>query len=61
VIDPILGLIILGLGADFNKVEYLGRVEGVLMCVEDSDDRLYHNQDGSLNKTRIFADLQFAG
>lgn len=44
-----------------NKMIYLGRVEGVLYCVQDRDDRLYHNADASLNKTKIFEDLQILG
>lgn len=44
-----------------NRVIYLGRVEGVLYCAQDRDDRLYHNADGTLNKAKIFEDLQIAG
>ncbi len=50
-----------GGGGPLNKVIYLGRAEGVFMCLEDSDDRLYHNTDGTLNRAKIFEDLQIAG
>jgi hypothetical protein len=44
-----------------NKVIYIGRIEGVFMCLEDSNDRLYHNGDGTLNRIKIFEDLLIAG
>jgi hypothetical protein len=44
-----------------NKVIYLGRIEGVFMCLEDSNDQLYHNQDGTLNRAKIYEDLQITG
>ena len=44
-----------------DKVIYLGRVEGVMMCVEDYTDRLYHDVAGALNKAKVFEDLQIAG
>lgn len=44
-----------------NKAIYLGRVEGVFYCSQDHDDRLYHNPDGSVNKTKMFEDLQITG
>ena len=40
-----------------NKLIYIQRVNSVLMCVEDGGDRLYHNQDGTVNKAKIVADL----
>lgn len=50
-----------GGSAALNKVIYLGRIEGVLMCAEAGDDRLYHNTDGTLNKAKIYEDLQITG
>jgi len=44
-----------------NKVIYVGRIEGVMMCVEDHTDRLYHDVDGVLIKAKVFEDLQIAG
>jgi hypothetical protein len=44
-----------------NKVIYLGRIEGVLMCMEDGNDRLYHNADGTLNRAKVLEDLQITG
>lgn len=44
-----------------NKTLYILRVESVLMCSEDHKDRLYHNTNGTLNKTKIYEDLQITG
>ncbi len=44
-----------------NKVIYIGRLEGVFMCLEDSNDKLYHNGDGTVNKAKVFEDLQISG
>jgi len=44
-----------------NKTLYILRVESVLMCLEDGDDRLYHNTDGSVNKAKVYEDLQITG
>lgn len=50
-------------GADgqFNKLVYIGRVEAVAYCLEDNEDRLYHNQDGTINKSKVYEDLQITG
>jgi len=40
-----------------DKALYILRVESVLMCLEDHDDRLYHNPDGSVNTARVYEDL----
>lgn len=44
-----------------TKAIYIGRAEAVFMCVEDFRDRLYHNVDSTVNKAKIFEDLQIAG
>lgn len=44
-----------------QKMIYILRVEAVLMCVSDSDDRLYHTDAVTPNKAQIFADLLIAG
>lgn len=45
-----------------SKALYIARVESILYCIQDRGiDTLYHNQDGSLNKAKIFTDLQIAG
>ena len=44
-----------------NKIVYIMRVESVCMCVEDGDDRLYHSQDGTVNKTKVYEDILIAG
>ena len=44
-----------------DKIIYIGRVEGVFMCLEDYSDRLYHNGNGTVNKAKVFEDLQIAG
>jgi hypothetical protein len=31
------------------------------MCLEAHDDRLYHNADGTLNRAKIYEDLQITG
>jgi len=40
-----------------NKALYILRVESVCMCLEDGSDRLYHNPDGTVNKTKVYEDL----
>ena len=44
-----------------NRALYIIRVNSVLMCLEDNDDRLYHNPDGSINRTKIYGHLQITG
>ncbi len=44
-----------------NKVLYILRVESVCMCVEDNEDRLYHDANGVVNKTKVYEDLQITG
>jgi len=43
------------------KTIYINRADAVLMCVNDVDDRLYHNPDGTVNKTSCFIDLLITG
>lgn len=43
-----------------NKIIYIARVESVFMCIEDDDDPFYHS-GGTLNKAKIFEDLQITG
>ena len=40
-----------------NKTLYILRAESVFMCIEDGDDGLYHNQDGTINKSKVAEDL----
>ena len=42
-----------------DKALYVLRVESVCMCIEDHDDTLYHNPDGTVDKTRVVEDLLF--
>jgi hypothetical protein len=44
-----------------NKTLYILRAESVLMCIEDPDDRLYHNTDGTVNRAKVYEDLQVVG
>jgi len=44
-----------------NKTLYILRVESVYMCLEDGTDRLYHNADGTVNRPKIYEDLQITG
>jgi len=44
-----------------NKIVYLMRLESVMMCIEDGDDRLYHNPDGTVNKAKVYEDSLIAG
>lgn len=43
-----------------NKVVYILRLESVGMCIEDLQDRLYHNADGSLNRAKIYEDISIS-
>ncbi len=43
------------------KTLYILRVESVLMCIEAREDRLYHNADGTVNKSKIYEDLLITG
>ena len=44
-----------------NKVIYILRINSVLMCMEDGDDRLYHNTDGTVNKAKVYEDILITG
>lgn len=44
-----------------QKMIYIGRVEAVFYCLEDNQDRLYHDVSGNVVKATAFADLQIAG
>lgn len=50
-----------GAGNLTNRIIYIARVEAVVMCLNDGEDRLYHNLDGTVNKTKTFEDLQIVG
>jgi len=47
--------------SNITKIIYIARVEAVFYCLEDHNDRLYHDVNGLINKTKIFEDLQIAG
>lgn len=40
------------------KIAYVLRVEAVCFKIEDYDDTLYHNPDGSIDKSRVATDLE---
>lgn len=44
-----------------NKTLYVLRVESVLMCAEDRDDRLYHDAAGAVSKAKVYEDLLITG
>lgn len=44
-----------------GKIVYVLRCDGVFMLVEDGNDTLYHNVDGTIDKTRVYEDLQITG
>lgn len=44
-----------------NKAIYVGRVEAVMYCVEDSSDKIYHNADGTINKPLVYSDILITG
>jgi len=44
-----------------NKALYILRVESVCMCIEDGNDGLYHNPDGTINKALVYEDLLITG
>jgi hypothetical protein len=44
-----------------DKALYILRVESVCMCLEDGNDRLYHNPDGTVNRTQVYEDLLITG
>ncbi len=50
-----------GAGNATNKMIYIGRVEAILYCLEDANDRLYHDAGGAVNKTKVFEDMQIVG
>ncbi len=50
-----------GNNAAFNKLVYIGRVEAVVYCIESFDDLLYHNIDSTVNKAKVFEDMQIIG
>lgn len=44
-----------------DKALYILRVESVCMCIEDSNDRLYHDVTGVVDKSQVYASLLIAG
>jgi len=44
-----------------NKLIYVMRVNSVLMCLEDQQDRFYHNADGTVNRAKVYEDLLITG
>ena len=44
-----------------TKALYILRVESVCMCMEDGGDRLYHSADGTVNRAKVYEDLQITG
>ena len=44
-----------------DKALYVLRVESVCMCLEDRNDRLYHNPDGTVNRPQVYEDLLITG
>ena len=40
-----------------TKMGYVLAVEAVAMLIEDGNDTIYHNQDGTINKTAVGAAL----
>jgi hypothetical protein len=44
-----------------DKALYILRVESICMCLEDGDDRLYHNPDGTVNRAKVYEDLLITG
>ncbi len=48
-------------GNNTNKMIYIGRVEAVLYCLEDSNDRLYHDINGAVIKSKVYEDMQIVG
>jgi len=44
-----------------TKALYILRVESVMMCLEDGNDRLYHDASGVVNKAKVYEDIQITG
>ena len=44
-----------------DKSIYILRVESVCMAIETHEDGIYHNQDGTIDKTKVYADLLITG
>lgn len=42
-----------------NKVAQVLKLEAIMFMVENSEDTLYHNEDGSVDKTRVQTDGGF--
>ena len=40
------------------KTIYVLKVNSVCMLLEDTNDTIYHNPDGTINKARVAADLE---
>jgi hypothetical protein len=50
-----------GAGNATSRMIKILQIEAILMCVEDSRDRLYHDANGNLIKSTVFSDLQIVG
>jgi len=59
--DPIIGNVSLQVSVPWDRSEYVARVQGVMMAVEDHADRLFHDVDGVLVKAAVYTALGIAG
>lgn len=59
--DPQFGTISLQVKSFMDRLIYISLVEGIIYSIEDDDDRLYHNQDATVNKIKVFEDMRIVG
>lgn len=59
--DPVIGSVVLHASVPWDKSDYLSRVNGVLIALEDSDERLFRDVNGVVNKASVYTALQIAG
>jgi len=42
-----------------NKLIYLTKIHSISALIENDNDTMYHNPDGTVDKTRVIADMGF--
>jgi hypothetical protein len=42
-----------------NKLIYLTKIHAISALIENDNDTMYHNQDGTVDKVRVIADMGF--
>jgi hypothetical protein len=59
--DPVVGNVYLETKNFLDRAIYIMRLEAISFAIEDSEDRLYHDGAGVVNKAKVYEDMLIAG